>query len=100
MSLKTRLSVFNFWEIIAFFANSIAFLYLGISMNIVNIAQGFPLIALSFGAELLVRIGSTYPILAAVNRFTKGKDSYGLEAHSCAWWNARSNISSPCCITA
>ena len=73
MSLKTRLSVFNFWEIIAFFANSIAFLYLGISMNIVNIAKDLPLIALSFAAVLVARIGSTYPILAAVNRFTKEK---------------------------
>jgi Na+:H+ antiporter len=73
MSLKTRLSVFNFWEIIAFFANSIAFLYLGMSMNILNIAKDLPLIALSFAAVLVARIGSTYPILAAVNRFTKEK---------------------------
>ena len=73
MSLKTRLSVFNFWEIIAFFANSIAFLYLGVSMNIVNIAKDLPLIALSFVAVFVARIGSTYPILAAVNRFTKEK---------------------------
>jgi CPA1 family monovalent cation:H+ antiporter len=73
LSLKTRLSVFNFWEIIAFFANSIAFLYLGVSMNIVNIAKDLPLIALSFAAVLVARIGSTYPILAAVNRFTKEK---------------------------
>ena len=73
LSLKTRLSVFNFWEIIAFFANSIAFLYLGISMNIVNMGKDLPLIALSFAAVLVARIGSTYPILAAVNRFTKEK---------------------------
>ena len=73
MSLKVRTSVFNFWEMIAFFANSAAFLYLGINMNIVNIGQNFPLIVLSFAAVLAARIASTYPLLAATNRFTKEK---------------------------
>jgi CPA1 family monovalent cation:H+ antiporter len=73
MSLKVRTSVFNFWEMIAFFANSAAFLYLGINMNIVNISQNFPLIVLSFAAVLAARIASTYPLLAATNRFTKEK---------------------------
>jgi Na+:H+ antiporter len=73
MSLKVRSSVFNFWEMIAFFANSAAFLYLGINMNIVNIAQNFLLIVLSFAAVLAARVASTYPILAATNRFTREK---------------------------
>jgi monovalent cation:H+ antiporter, CPA1 family len=73
MSLKVRTSVFNFWEMIAFFANSAAFLYLGINMNIVNIGQNFPLIVLSFAAVLAARVVSTYPLLAATNRFTKEK---------------------------
>jgi CPA1 family monovalent cation:H+ antiporter len=70
MSLKVRTSVFNFWEMIAFFANSAAFLYLGINMNIVNIGQNFLLILLSFAA--LLAVASSYP-LAATNRFTKEK---------------------------
>jgi CPA1 family monovalent cation:H+ antiporter len=73
MSLKVRTSVFNFWEMIAFFANSAAFLYLGINMNIVNIGQNFLLIVLSFAAVLAARVASTYPLLAATNRFTKEK---------------------------
>ena len=73
MSLKVRSSVFNFWEMIAFFANSAAFLYLGISMNIVNMAHNFLLIVLSFAAVLAARVVSTYPILAATNRFTREK---------------------------
>jgi CPA1 family monovalent cation:H+ antiporter len=73
MSLKVRSSVFNFWEMTAFFANSAAFLYLGIGMNIVNIAQNFLLIVLSFAAVLAARVVSTYPILAATNRFTREK---------------------------
>jgi hypothetical protein len=42
-------------------------------MNIVNIAQNFLLIVLSFGAVLAARVASTYPILAATNRFTREK---------------------------
>lgn len=73
MSLRVRTSVFNFWEMIAFFANSAAFLYLGINMNIVNIGQNFLLIVLSFAAVLAARVASTYPLLAVTNRFTKEK---------------------------
>jgi monovalent cation:H+ antiporter, CPA1 family len=73
MSLKVRNSVFNFWEMIAFFANSAAFVYLGINMNIFNIGQNFLLIALSFAAVLTARVASTYPLLAATNKFTKEK---------------------------
>jgi monovalent cation:H+ antiporter, CPA1 family len=73
MSLKVRLSVFNFWETIAFFANSAVFLYLGVSMNIVSIGQNFLLIMLAFGTVLAARVASTYPILGAIDRFTKEK---------------------------
>lgn len=73
MSLKVRTAVFNFWEMAAFFANSVAFLYLGISMNILRIAENFPLIALSFVAVLVARAVSTYPILAVTNRLTREK---------------------------
>ena len=61
MSLKVRTSVFNFWEIIAFLANSAAFLYLGVNMNIVSIGQNFGLIILAFGIVIAARIVSTYP---------------------------------------
>jgi CPA1 family monovalent cation:H+ antiporter len=73
MSLKVRTAVFNFWEMTAFFANSAAFLYLGISMNILRIAENIPSVALSFVAVLVARAVSTYPILAATNRLTREK---------------------------
>jgi CPA1 family monovalent cation:H+ antiporter len=73
MSLKVSTAVFNFWEMTAFFANSAAFLYLGISMNILRIAENLPLIALSFVAVLVARAVSTYPILTATNRLTREK---------------------------
>ncbi|HYA84017.1 MAG TPA: cation:proton antiporter [Candidatus Bathyarchaeia archaeon] len=47
MSKNVRTFAFNFWEMIAFLASSAAFLYLGISMNLIDIVQHFPVIALS-----------------------------------------------------
>lgn len=73
ISEKVRAYTSNFWEMIAFFANSLAFLYLGLSMDMVRIGQNLPLIALAIIIVLAARAASTYPILAATNRFTKEK---------------------------
>ena len=73
ISEKVRAYTSNFWEMIAFFANSVAFLYLGLSMDLVRIGQNLPLIALAIIIVLAARAASTYPILAATNRFTKEK---------------------------
>ena len=73
ISEKVRAYTSNFWEMIAFFANSVAFLYLGLSMDLVRIGQNLPLIALAVIIVLAARASSTYPILAATNRFTKEK---------------------------
>src|SRR5207253_11049558 len=50
MSKSVRTFAFNFWEMIAFLASSAAFLYLGLSMNLLDIAHNFPIIALSLVA--------------------------------------------------
>ena len=73
ISEKVRAYTSNFWEMIAFFANSVAFLYLGLSMDIIRIGQNLPLIALAVIIVLAARAASTYPILAATNRFSKEK---------------------------
>ncbi len=65
--------MFNFWEIIAFLANSAAFLYLGVSMNVLSIGQNIGLIILAFGVIFLARVISTYPILSIVSKFTREK---------------------------
>ena len=71
ISKSVRTFAFNFWEMIAFLASSAAFLYLGISMNIVDIVEHFPIIALSLIAVFGARAATTYPLLAATTRFTK-----------------------------
>jgi len=71
ISPKVRTYTTNFWEMIAFFANSLAFLYLGLSMDLVRIGQNLPLIMLAFIVVLAARAISTYPILRITNKFTK-----------------------------
>jgi len=71
MSKNVRTFTFNFWEMIAFFASSAAFLYLGVSMNLIDIVQHFPIIALSLIAVFGARAATIYPLLAATTRFTR-----------------------------
>jgi monovalent cation:H+ antiporter, CPA1 family len=71
MSKNVRTFAFNFWEMIAFLASSAAFLYLGISMNMIDIVQHFPIIALSLIAVFGARAATIYPLLAATTRFTR-----------------------------
>jgi CPA1 family monovalent cation:H+ antiporter len=69
MSKNVRAFTFTFWEMTAFFASSAAFLYMGISMNIVDVVAHFPIIVLSFVAVLAARAATIYPMLAATTRF-------------------------------
>ena len=73
ISPKVRTYTSNFWEMLAFFANSLAFLYLGLSMDLIRIGQNLPLIILAFIVVLAARAVSTYPILRLTNKFTKEK---------------------------
>lgn len=73
MSNETRTSVSNFWDIVAFFANSLAFLFLGLTMNIIKIGQDIFLILVVFAVVLAGRALFTYPILGIINRFTREK---------------------------
>ena len=71
MSKNVRTFAFNFWAMVAFLASSAAFLYLGFSMNVVDMVQHFPIIVLAFIAVLAARAGTIYPLLAAASRFAK-----------------------------
>jgi monovalent cation:H+ antiporter, CPA1 family len=73
LSNEVRGIVSNFWEIAAFFANSVAFLYLGVTMNIIGVGLNIVIIVLVFAAVLIGRALSTYPVLLIINKFTKEK---------------------------
>ena len=71
MKLEIQSLIFGIYA--AFFANSVAFLYLGVTMNIIDVGQNILLIILVFAIVLIGRALSTYPILTLVNRFTQEK---------------------------
>jgi Na+:H+ antiporter len=71
LSEQSRIASFGFWEMIAFFANSIAFLYLGLSMDIFQMGQNILIIVLSFALVLFARAVSSYPILSVIDKVTK-----------------------------
>ena len=73
MSQDVRKAVSYFWQIAAFFANSIIFFYMGITMNIISISQNILLIILAFIVVLIARAASVYPILSIVNKLRKKK---------------------------
>ncbi|MDC8451762.1 MAG: sodium:proton antiporter [Candidatus Nitrosotalea sp.] len=73
LSVKTKTFVYNFWEMIAYVANSLAFLYLGLSMDIMSIGNHLPLVIFAVIAVLAGRFVSIYPILGITNRFTREK---------------------------
>jgi len=61
---KARGTVKSFWGIIAFVANSVAFLFIGLSTDVTQLVAGALAIGVAFLAVNLARAASVYPILA------------------------------------
>jgi CPA1 family monovalent cation:H+ antiporter len=55
MSATTRVVVFNFWEYVAFLANSFIFLLIGLTIDIVDLLNNLPAIGIAIIAVLLAR---------------------------------------------
>ena len=53
----------NFWRIMAFIANSLAFLYIGLSTDLSKIVADLLPIAIAFSAVILARVATVYPLL-------------------------------------
>jgi CPA1 family monovalent cation:H+ antiporter len=62
MSEETRSTMTKFWEVVAFMATSFAFLLLGLKTDFRLLITFVPFIAAAFGAILVARIFSVYPI--------------------------------------
>ena len=60
MSATTRVVVFNFWEYAAFLANSFIFLLIGLAIDIGNLLNNIPAIAIAILAVLLARAVGIY----------------------------------------
>lgn len=67
MSPTTRIVLFNFWEILAFVANSLVFLLIGLDVNLREIGANLLPIAIALGAVLLSRALVVYGLMALAN---------------------------------
>jgi CPA1 family monovalent cation:H+ antiporter len=67
MSATTRVVVFNFWEYAAFAANSLVFLFIGLTINVSLLVENWTYILWAIGAVLLARALAVYT-LTSFNR--------------------------------
>jgi CPA1 family monovalent cation:H+ antiporter len=54
----------QFWSILAFIANTIAFLFIGLSTNIISLLGSTGAILIAYGVVVVARLASVYPILS------------------------------------
>ncbi len=69
MSPRTRVSVWSFWEYVAFIVNSLVFLLIGIEVHVAQIFEQWWTILLAVGAVLLGRILVVYLLSPLFGRF-------------------------------
>ena len=60
LSPTTRITLHNFWDLLAFLANSAVFLLLGLEINIARLAENLPVVVLAVAAILLSRAVVVY----------------------------------------
>jgi CPA1 family monovalent cation:H+ antiporter len=68
MSPSTRIVIFNFWEYVAFLANSLIFLLIGLEVNLSSLVQHWQAAAWAVAGVLLARVVVVYGLGAMVNR--------------------------------
>lgn len=99
-SPTTRLTLDNFWEFLAFVANSLVFLVIGIRIQITHLLQFAGPIAVAVLAVLLSRAISVYLITVAYNRLTPDQlDVPRRYQHIMFWGGLRGAISLALALT-
>jgi CPA1 family monovalent cation:H+ antiporter len=63
-SKKVAEATREFWRVLAFMANAVAFFYIGVSTNIFLLASGIGAVLVAYGIVVMARIASVYPILS------------------------------------
>jgi len=92
MSPTTRMVLINFWEYVAFLANSIVFILIGMEVHFSTLVAGFFLIIVAVGAVLLARAVSVYGLSFINNIFSKEKVSFRYQ-HVLFWGGLRGAVS-------
>ncbi len=70
MSPTTRIVLFNFWEYVAFLANSLVFLLLGLQVNIPSLLSSWTSVLYAILAVVVARAVIVYGLGWIVNKFT------------------------------
>jgi CPA1 family monovalent cation:H+ antiporter len=91
MSPTTRIVLFNFWEYLAFVANSLVFLLIGLDVNLGLIIQQLGPIVIAVVAVLVSRVVVVYGLSALINL---GKQKISLSyQHVLMWGGLRGAVS-------
>jgi CPA1 family monovalent cation:H+ antiporter len=91
MSPTTRIVLSNFWEYIAFLANSVVFLLIGMQINIQNLASFWINILIAILVVFIARVIVIYSFSWLVNRFTIESIPFKWQ-HILAWSGLRGAI--------
>jgi CPA1 family monovalent cation:H+ antiporter len=92
MSPSTRIVLFNFWEYIAFLANSLIFLLIGLEVNLASLLAHWPAIVWAVVGVLAARVVVVYGLGALVNRVQGAAIPFRWQ-HVMAWGGLRGAIS-------
>ncbi len=65
---QTTRTVRSFWRIMAFIANSLAFLFVGLSTSLSKIIADLVPIGIAFSAVIIARVSAVYPLLGISRR--------------------------------
>lgn len=99
-SPTTRLTLDNFWEFLAFVANSLVFLLIGLEMRLSQLVQFAVPIAVAVLAVLFSRAVSVYLITAVHNRLTPDRLDVSMAyQHVMFWGGLRGAISLALALT-
>ena len=71
MSPTTRIVLFNFWETVAFLANSLLFLMIGLQVNVPALATVWRPVLAAIGAILVARVVVVYGLTWITNHWTE-----------------------------
>jgi CPA1 family monovalent cation:H+ antiporter len=91
MSPTTRVVLFNFWEYVAFLANSLVFLLIGLEVNIPAVLAAAQPVAVAIGAVLAARVVVVYLLSWLANRVAEPVPLRW--QHVLAWGGLRGAIS-------
>ncbi|MBR8832435.1 MAG: Na(+)/H(+) antiporter ApNhaP [Chroococcopsis gigantea SAG 12.99] len=92
MSPRTRLTVTEFWEFLAFFVNSIVFLLIGTQINITELIGDLDLIVITIAAVVLGRLLIILGLANLSNLFAS--NPINIKEQTILWWGGlRGSIS-------